>query len=148
MNISFALAAPDNNGEDELAGIKLGFSAEHVKKILGPPQNVSEKTSEDNKTKELIWEYPGKGIKILFRDEKVDVIMIQEPCTTGTPRGLKIGDSWRKALQVYNYCSAYVQDLGFQIGIVFTLPDGIKFSIAVPSNKEEITNMSLWREEK
>jgi len=136
-----------NPEEDELAGIKLGFTTDQVKKLMGTPPAVSELGDEDQSLKQIIWEYKEKGIKILFKNDLVEVIILEEPCSLATPRGLKIGDNWKKALDIYRYCGAYVQNLGYEIGIVFTLNGEIKLSIAIPSDREEIYKISLWREE-
>jgi len=138
----------DNLKEDELAGITLGFSCDQVKRILGEPQFISELDTDKPDVKQLVWEYKNKGIKILFNEEKVNVIILAKPCTIPTPRGLLIGDNWRKSLELYRYCSAYVQNMGYQIGIVFTLQEDLKLSIAIPSDSEEIMTISLWREKK
>jgi hypothetical protein len=134
--------------EDELAGVTLGFSFDQVKRILGEPQFISELQTDKADTKQIVWEYKNKGVKILFNDEKVNVIILEKPCNISTPRGLQIGDNWRKSLELYRYCSAYVQNMGYQIGIVFTLQEDLKLSIAIPSDSEEIMTISLWREEK
>jgi hypothetical protein len=144
-----ALALPEKEGvakENQLAGITLGFSMDQVKRILGEPQFVSDLQNETTGLKQLVWEYKNKGIKILFSNEQADVIIIQKPCTIPTPRGLQIGDNWRKSLDLYRYCSAYVQNMGYQIGIVFTLEKDLKLSIAIPSDGEDIITISLWRE--
>ncbi|HPZ09980.1 MAG TPA: hypothetical protein PL110_17955, partial [Candidatus Eremiobacteraeota bacterium] len=77
----------------------------------------------------------------------VEVIIIKSPCNIPTPRGLYIGDTWRKALDLYRHSSAYVQNMGYEIGIVFTLQEDVKLSISIPSDKEEIMTISIWREE-
>ncbi len=138
----------DKEKEDELAGITLGFSFEQVKRILGEPQFISELQTDKSDEKQIVWEYKNKGVKILFGNGHVEVIILEKPCTIPTPRGLFIGDNWRKSLELYRYCSAYVQNMGYQIGIVFTLDEGLKLSIAIPSDSEEIMTISLWREKK
>ena len=133
--------------ENELAGIELGFSTDQVEKILGIPPVITDLGGENDTESQLVWEYVDKGIKVLFKNNRVEVIIIEDPCTIPTPRGLKIGDSWKKSLNVYRYCSAYVQNTGNEIGIIFTLQGGIKLAIAVPGDKEEIYRISLWKEE-
>ena len=148
---SVAWSLPENEEnlkEDELAGITLGFSFEQVKRILGEPQFISELDTDKPDVKQVVWEYKSKGVKILFGTGQAEVIILEKPCNIPTPRGLLIGDNWRKSLELYRYCSAYVQNMGYQIGIVFTLEEDLKLSIAIPSDSEEIMTISLWREKK
>ena len=146
VNLAVCFSQEEQLKEDELAGISLGFSMDQVKKLLGTPPRVSELETDKPDTKEIVWEYKNRGIKILFRNNYAEVIIIKAPCNLPTPRGLRIGDTWKRSLEVYKYCSAYVQNLGYEIGIIFTLEQGIKLSIAVPSDREEIGTISIWRE--
>lgn len=132
--------------EDELAGVKLGFSTDQVEKILGIPPAVEKLEGENPEEENLLWEYQDKGIRILFKDKKVEVVILEPPCSIATPRGLKIGDSWKESLDIYRYCSAYIQNMGYEIGIIYTLDNGIRLSVAIPSDSEEIYKISIWRE--